>query len=144
MTESEIDHYETIRQKMTLGPLYAPKIKKVEQLLRIFWSEEEAKVLSQFNSCDTPTTLNELANRTGMSEEELKKVLSEPLRKKTITKIDTNYTLLPLLPGIFEQYYIGQQDTQENLKKAAVIYRYLFKNFLPSLYQESDFILFRP
>ncbi len=129
---------------MTLGPLFAPKIKKVESLLRIFWSEEEAKVLSQFNSCDNPTTLRELANRTGMSKEELKKVLSEPLRKKTITKIGTKYTLLPLLPGIFEQYYIRRQDTEENLKKAAGIYRYLFKNFLPSLYQQSDFKLFRP
>ncbi len=141
---TETDNYEIIRQKLKLGPLYAPKHKKVDELLRIFWTEDEAKLLSQFNSCDAPTSLNELAERTGLSKDVIKEKLRKPLKKKTITKIGTKYTLLPLVPGIFEQYYIRRQDTQENLKKAAEIYRYLFKNFLPSMYIEKDFKLFRP
>jgi len=141
---TEVDNYEIIRQKLKLGPLFAPKHKKVEELLRIFWSEEEAKLLSQFNSCDTPTTLRELAERTGLSKQEIKNILKSPFRKKTITKIGTKYTLLPLVPGIFEQYFIQRQDTEENQKKVAEIYRYLFKNFIPSLIVETDLKLFRP
>jgi hypothetical protein len=52
MTESQKENYEIIRQKMKLGPLFAPKHPRVEKLLRIFWTEEEAEILAQFNSCD--------------------------------------------------------------------------------------------
>jgi len=142
MTETE--YYELIRQKLKLGPLYAPKHKKVEELMRIFWTEDEAKLLSQFNSCDTPTSLNELEERTGLSKKEIKEKLSAPYKKRTITKVGAKYTLLPLVPGIFEQYYIYRQDNEENLKKAAEIYRFLFKTFLLSLNIETDFKLFRP
>ncbi|MHA1439552.1 MAG: 4Fe-4S binding protein [Promethearchaeota archaeon] len=141
---SEVDYYEIIRQKLELGPLFAPKHKKVEELLKIFWNEDEAKLLSHFNSCDTPTSIRELIERTGMSRKEIKEILAIPLKKKTITKIGSKYTLLPLVPGIFEQYFIRRQDSEENLKKVAEIYRYLFKTFLPSVYMETDFKLFRP
>ncbi len=141
---TETDYYEIIRQKLKLGPLYAPKHKKVDELLRIFWTEDEAKLLSQFNSCDTLTSLNELAERTGMSKEDIKEKLKSPNKKKTITRIGSKYTLLPLVPGIFEQYFIRRQDTKENLKKVAEIYRFLFKEFLPSMYIESNLKLFRP
>ena len=142
MTES--DHYETIRQKLKLGPLIAPKHKKVEKLLRIFWNEEEAEILSQFNGCDTPTTLRELVDRTGKSKQEIKNILKASLRKKTIIRLGTRYSLIPLVPGIFEHYFIRRKDTEENQKKVAEIYRYLFKHFLPSLIEDSDLILFRP
>lgn len=140
----ETDYYEIIRQKLKLGDLYAPKHKKVFDLLKLFWNEEEAELLSHFNSCDKATSLRQLMKRTGMERDKIKEILRGPLRKKTITKIGSKYTLLPLLPGIFEQYFIRRNDTKENLKKVAEIYRYLFKNFLPSFYTETDFKLFRP
>ncbi|MFX1388034.1 MAG: 4Fe-4S dicluster domain-containing protein [Promethearchaeota archaeon] len=140
----EIDYYELVRQKLALGPLYAPKHKKVNELMKIFWNDEEIKVLSHFESCDKPTSLMQLVKRTGMSREEIKEILSTPLKKKTITKIGSKYTLLPLIPGIFEQYFIHRQDTKENLKKVAEIYRYLFKEWFPSFLVETDFKLFRP
>ncbi|MFX0006529.1 MAG: 4Fe-4S binding protein [Promethearchaeota archaeon] len=37
---TEADYYEIIRQKLVLGPLYAPKHKKVVEFLKIFWNEE--------------------------------------------------------------------------------------------------------
>lgn len=144
MIESQKDNYEIVRQKMKLGPIFAPKHPKVDKLLRIFWNEEEIEILAQFNSCDTPTALRELVERTSKSKEELKEILKEPLRKKTISQVGSKYTLLPLLPGIFEQYYIERQDTEENLKLAAKHFRFLFKNFLPSFFQETAWKIFRP
>lgn len=138
------DVYEKIRQKLTLGPIFAPKHKKVDELLKILWNEKEAEILSHFNPCDQLTSLKELSERTGLSKNELKEILKNPLKKRTITRIGTKYTLLPLVPGIFEQYFIARRDSKENLVKVAKIYRYLFKNFLPSIYVESDFKLFRP
>ena len=40
----EIDNYEIVRQKLILGPLYAPKHKKVFELMKILWSKEEIKI----------------------------------------------------------------------------------------------------
>jgi len=142
MTES--DYYETIRQKLKLGLLFAPKHKKIDKLLRIFWNEEEAEILSHFNGCDKPTTVRELADRTGKSKQEIKNILRTPLWKKTIIKLGTRYLLLPLVPGIFEHYFIRRNDTEENQKRVAEIFRYLFKYFLPSLIVDSNFKLFRP
>ncbi len=49
---AEPDYYEIIREKLTLGPLYAPKHKKVIELLQIFWNEEEIKFLSHFKGTE--------------------------------------------------------------------------------------------
>ena len=81
---SDIDYYELVRQKLMLGPLYAPKHKKVAELLKTLWNDEEIKLLSQFESCDKPTSLKHLANKTGISKEQIKEILAEPLNKRTI------------------------------------------------------------
>lgn len=142
---SGVDNYELVRQKLKLGALYAPKHKKVEELLKVLWTEEEVELLAQFNGADKPTTLKELKERTGKSRKELKQILRTPLWKRTISRIGTNkYYLLPLVPGIFEQYFIMRRDSEENMKKVAEIYRYLFKNFLPSVFTERNFKLWRP
>ena len=141
---SEVNHYETIRQKLKLGALYAPKHRKVEELMKTLWTEEEAKVLAHFNACDQPTGLKELSKRTGKSRKDLKAILRTPLYKRTISRVGTKYYLLPLLPGIFEQYFIMRRDSKENMQKVAEIYRFLFKEFLPGFYSSNDFTLFRP
>ena len=42
---TKIDYYETVRQKLVLGPLKAPKHRKVTKLMKIFWNEDEIKLL---------------------------------------------------------------------------------------------------
>ena len=39
MIMTEIDNYEIVRQKLSLGPLYAPKHKKVYELMKLLWNE---------------------------------------------------------------------------------------------------------
>lgn len=141
----DVDNYEKVRQKLKLGAIYAPKHKKVEKLLRILWTEEEAEILALFNDCTQATTLKDLQERTGLSRDDVKKRLRTALWKRTISRIGRNkYYLLPLVPGIFEQYFIMRRDTEENHKEVAEIYRFLFKEFLPGFYAENDFKLFRP
>ncbi|MHA1150156.1 MAG: 4Fe-4S binding protein [Promethearchaeota archaeon] len=141
----EVNNYEKIRQKLKLGGIYAPNHKKVDQLLRILWTEEEVEILALFNDCTQATTLRDLQKRTCLSRDEIKQRLRTPLWKRTISRIGTNkYYLLPLVPGIFEQYFIMRRDTEENHKKVAKIYRFLFKEFLPGFYAENEnFKLFR-
>ena len=69
---SKTDYYEIVRQKLKLGPLYAPKHKKILELMKIFWNDDEIKLLSHFDSCDKINSLKQLSERTGMSRQEIK------------------------------------------------------------------------
>lgn len=141
---TEVDYYEIVRQKLKLGDIYAPKHKKIYDLLKIFWNEKDIKILSYFEGADKYNSIAELTKKSGISKEELKEALERLHEKGTIAKYGTKYSLVPLVPGIFEQYFIKRNDTQENLKKAAEIYRWLFKDFIPAFLMESDLKIFRP
>ncbi|MFX0102957.1 MAG: 4Fe-4S dicluster domain-containing protein [Candidatus Hodarchaeota archaeon] len=54
------------------------------------------------------------------------------------------YGLEPLLPGVFEVYFMARQDTPENLQKAAELFRYIFKHFDEVGYSEKEPKIFRP
>jgi len=127
---TEIDYYEIVRQKLTLGPLYAPKHKKTTELLKVFWNEEEIRILSHFKGTEKDITIRELEERSGVPKDRIKEILEKCREKGTIGKRGSRYCLLPILPGIFEKYFIRLKDTEENLKSAAEIYRFLFKNFI--------------
>ena len=49
---TEVDYYDVVRQKLVLGPLNAPKHRKIIKLMKIFWNDEEIKLLSHFESAD--------------------------------------------------------------------------------------------
>lgn len=141
---TEIDNYEIVRQKLKLGDLYAPKHKSTYELLKIFWNEKEIKILSHFEGADKYNSLRDLSKKSGLSKDVLKETLEHLHNKGTISKHGTKYGLVPLLPGIFEHYFINRNDTEEHLVRAAEIYRWMFKNFVPSFFLESDLKIFRP
>jgi len=45
---TEIDYYEQVRQKLVSGDIHVPKHKKVIKLMKVFWNEEEIKILNHF------------------------------------------------------------------------------------------------
>jgi Pyruvate/2-oxoacid:ferredoxin oxidoreductase delta subunit len=142
---TEVNYYKIVRQKLTLGPLSAPKHEKIYELLKIFWNDDEIKILSHFPNADKSITLKELSDKTGIAEDELKSILKKLRAKRTIARTGKKkFGLLPLVPGIFELYFIGRQDSEENLKKVAEIYRYIFENILPLQVINKDFEMFRP
>ena len=129
----EVDNYEIVRQKLQIGRITAPNRKEIFKLMKIFWNEEEIKILSQFNSVGKNNTLDQLTRKTGISKEKLEEILDRSVKLGTIIKTNSDYRLMPLVPGIFELYFIKRQDTEENQNKVAEIYRYIFKNKAPDL-----------
>ncbi len=141
---SEQDYYEIVRQKLKLGDLYAPKHEKIRELMKIFWNEKEIKVLSYFEAADKYISLRELSKKSGIPKEKLRAIIGPIYQKGTISMWGTKYGLIPLLPGIFEKYFIARNDTEENQRKASEIYRWLIKNFLPTFFLETNLKIFRP
>ncbi len=138
------DYYEIVRQKLTLGPLSAPKHPKVIELLKIFWNEDEIKLLSHFPTADKFIPLKELVKKSNLPKQEVKKMLKNMHKKRVICKSGSKYGLLPLAPGIFEAYFSARQDTVENLKKAAKIMSYFMDKSLSFRFIEHGFSFLRP
>jgi Pyruvate/2-oxoacid:ferredoxin oxidoreductase delta subunit len=135
---TEIDYYESVRRNLELGPVFAPKHKKIVQLMKVFWDEDEIKILSHFDKVGKFTTTKQLAEKTGMSKEEIKKKLARSVRNGTLANKGSRWSLIPLLPGIFEKYFIVRKDTEENQKKAARLYRDIMKEVSLQGAVESD------
>lgn len=127
MTTNDVDDYERVRQKLQVGPLRAPRHEKIIELMRVFWDEETIKVLSHFPPAGERVTLDTLVERTGMEKKHVRKLLSRAAARKTINKhVSEGYCLEPLLPGVFEAYFIAREDTPANLARAATLYREIF------------------
>ena len=141
---SEIDYYEIVRQKLALGPLSAPKHRKIKKLMKVFWNEEEIKLLSHFDGADKWNSLKQLIERSGLPKNEIKKLLERSVEIGTISKKGLKYCVDPIIPGIFEKYYQRSKDTDENLSKAAILYRAIMKEIMPQWNSEKDWRVFRP
>jgi len=134
---TEIDYYEQVRQNLELGPLHAPKHKKVIKLMKVFWDEEEIKVLSHFGKVGNFISKRELSEKSDLPKDKVKQILARSVRNGTIVNKGSRYSLLPLIPGIFEKYFIVRKDTDENQKKAARLYRDIMKEIMPQNSYES-------
>ncbi|MFX1392439.1 MAG: 4Fe-4S binding protein [Promethearchaeota archaeon] len=141
---TEIDHYERVRQNLVLGPIRAPKHKKIIKLMKVFWNEEEIKILSHFDKVGKFISLKQLEEKTGIPKNEIKQILARSVKIGTIGKKGPRYTLIPLLPGVFEKYFIIRKDSEENQKEAAKLYRYIMKEIAPPRTYETDNKIFRP
>ncbi|MFX1451329.1 MAG: NADH-quinone oxidoreductase subunit I, partial [Promethearchaeota archaeon] len=140
----DINYYEKVRQNLTLGPLKTHKHKKVIQLMKVLWNEEEIKLLSHFNKAGNWITKQQLAERSNIPKDQIKKILSRSVKIGTIASKINKYSLLPIIPGIFEKYFIARKDTEENQKKAARLYRDIMKEVLPQNLYASEGRAFRP
>ena len=122
---TEIDYYEEVRQKLTLGPLHAPKHEKTFKIMKLLWNEEEIKLLSHFPIAGETISLRNLVEQTGIPKKDLKIILNSLAEKGTISKSGNKFGLIPLAPGVFEKYFLAEKDTKENMEKIAVIFREL-------------------
>jgi len=141
---TETDFYEAVRQKLVLGPLHSPKHRKIRKLMKVFWNEEEIKLISHFEAADKYISLKQLGERSGLPKDEIKRILSRSVKNGTISKLGSKFCLEPIIPGIFEKYFQRSADTEENLNRAAELYRDIMKEILPQHSHELDWKLFRP
>jgi Pyruvate/2-oxoacid:ferredoxin oxidoreductase delta subunit len=141
---AEVDYYELVRQKLKLGPIYAPKHKKILELMKLLWNEEDVKLLSYYDGAGQMLTPLKLAKIAGRAKEEVKAILEQLATRGTILKVGNQFALLPLLPGVFELYFTVYKDKLENLTEIAKIYRFIFDDILPQQLFNKDMILFRP
>ncbi|MHA1299452.1 MAG: 4Fe-4S binding protein [Candidatus Helarchaeota archaeon] len=138
--------YDLIRKKMNKGwPLQLPKHKKVIHFLKIlFPTDEETKIISSFNEpMFEQKSIKKISKTTGLPVEKVTKICEKMAKKGVILKAGKKYSLLPIMPGLFEFYFISRNDSEENLKKASKIFHELLDLGLLNEWYNSEYPFFR-
>jgi len=109
---TEIDVYERLREKISSWPIRVPRTKEVAEMLKILFTEEEAEFLTHFTApYQDPETMDRIVERTGSPREKVQTIVynlvSRGLLFRFTSKSDGNvyYSLMPMIPGIFEFYF---------------------------------------
>ena len=138
------DLYDTIRRHMNaVWPLKLPKHKKIQEFLKmLFPTEEEAKIISLF---DQPLldqkNPQKIAKITGLSLEKVEEICEKMVEKGTILKTGKKFALLPIMPGLFEFYFISGKD--KNLVQAATLFHEIIDTGLLNEWYTSEYPFFR-
>jgi len=118
---SEDDLYDQIRQKMNIKGQGAPKHKAIIEFLKIIWTEDDVKLLLNFDGVGKLLSAAKIAKKSGIEKSKVKEILNRLAEKGTIFKMANQYTILPFVPGVFELYFLSQNDSKENFKKASFL-----------------------
>lgn len=121
MTEADV--YEKLRQKINLWPMRTPRTKEVIEILRILFNEEEAEFLTHFTApYQDPETMDQMVEKTGKPREKIQAIADRLVLRgllfKFTSRSDGNayYSLMPMVPGIFEFYFSSGHDSNEKRK----------------------------
>ncbi|MGB9714339.1 MAG: 4Fe-4S dicluster domain-containing protein [Candidatus Bathyarchaeales archaeon] len=129
----EVDVYERLREKISLWPIRTPRTKEVMEILKILFTEEEAEFLIHFTApYQDPETIEQMVEKTGKPKEKVQaianRLVSRGLLFKFTSKRDGNvyYSLMPMIPGIFEFYFSSGCDSDEKRKIGELFERHYF------------------
>jgi Pyruvate/2-oxoacid:ferredoxin oxidoreductase delta subunit len=129
LTDAEV--YERLREKMSLWPVRVSKNKEIMEMLRILFTEDEARFLIHFaGPYQDAETMEQIVERTGMPPERIETIVNRLVSRGLLfrfkSKRDGNvhYSLMPMIPGIFEFYFSSGRDTDEKRKVGELFERY--------------------
>lgn len=138
--------YDTIRRNMnSIWPLKLPKHKKILEMLKILWpTEEEARIIALF---DQPLMdqkgPKKIAKLTGMPLDIVSEICERMAKRGVIFKEGKKYALLPIMPGLYEFYFISRSDNKENLERAAKLFHEIIDEGLLNEWYCSEYPFFR-
>lgn len=131
---TEIDHYESVRQKMCIDEMGTPKHEKTIEFLKMLYNNGEIELLDCFDHGYQPLSARNLAKRIDLDKNQVKEILNRLFKRGLVFKLGSKYMLMNLVPGFFEHYILTHGDDEENYKRAANYFRWAFLNLTPQMY----------
>ncbi|MGD8566137.1 MAG: 4Fe-4S dicluster domain-containing protein [Candidatus Bathyarchaeota archaeon] len=120
--------YERLREKISLWPIKIPRSKATQALLKILFTEEEAKFLVHFTApYQDPKTIDQIVEMTKEPREKVETLINRLVTKGLLFRYTSKrdgqvyYCLLPMAPGIFEFYLVSTSDSDEKRKASKLI-----------------------
>ena len=88
---TEIDYYESVRQKMSIDGLGTPKHKRTIEFLKRMYSDEEIKLIDHFDRAYQLLSPKQLAQKASLEKADVKKI--ERLIHKSLPILDLPKTI---------------------------------------------------
>ena len=122
--------YEQLRQLLDRHPTGCPPAPEITEILKTFFTEDEARVALGLGF--RPFSLEDIARRAGVDEEEAKVCLESLADKAVVYAREKDgvwgYAILPVMPGIFEFPFMKGLSDEMRAKLTP-----LWKSYLPKL-----------
>jgi ferredoxin len=120
---AKADSYEKLREKISLWPIRVPRTKEAIEMLKILFTEEEARFLTHFTApYKDPETMEMIVERTGNRRERVQAIVDHLVSRGLLFKFTHKndgkvyYSLMPMVPGIFEFYFSSGGASDEKVK----------------------------
>ena len=121
------DAYEQLRQNLDTHVSGCPPAPEIDEILRILFSEDEALLANGLTFM--PHTADEVAEKAGVPTQGAGEVLERLADRGVATSRDKAgirvYTLLPIMPGLFEVPYMKGEKDEMNQRLAPLWQRYM-------------------
>jgi Pyruvate/2-oxoacid:ferredoxin oxidoreductase delta subunit len=125
------DVHERLRKKISQWPIKVPRTRETIQFLKMLFTEEEAEFLTHFTApYQDAEPLEQIVEKTGEPRETVQaivdRLVSRGLLFRFTSKRDGNvyYSLMPMVPGIFEFYFVSVRDSDEKRKVSELFEKY--------------------
>jgi len=127
------DIYEKLREKISISPLKLPKKAQILEILKNFYSEEEAIIIIRYFGMPffDRYKAKRIARKLDKPLEEIEKVLNNLVEKGLLFKVGEKFSTLPLLPGMMEGYFSSKKNKDK--EKIAELYEEYLPEFTGSL-----------
>jgi Pyruvate/2-oxoacid:ferredoxin oxidoreductase delta subunit len=140
-----VDVYEKLREKISSWPLRVPATRELMEMLTVLYTAEEAEFLTHFTApYQDGQTLDQITEKTGKPREKIQAIIDHLVSRGLLFRFTSRrdglvyYTLMPLIPGIFEFYFSSGRDSDEKRKVAELLEKY-FTNGLGMELGASDY-----
>jgi len=124
---SDENVYEELRLRLDSSPVGCPPAPEIDEILRLLFSEDEA--LLACGLAFLPRTVEDVARRAGLPPEGADEVLDRLADRGVINAREkegiSSYSLLPVMPGIFELPYMSGEKTELTEKLAPLWSSYM-------------------
>ncbi|HEY5502357.1 MAG TPA: 4Fe-4S binding protein [Candidatus Anoxymicrobiaceae bacterium] len=121
------DAYEQLRQNLDTHVSGCPPAPEIDEILRILFSADEALLATGLTFM--PHTADEVAEKAGVPTQGAGEVLERLADRGVATSRDKAgvriYTLLPIMPGLFELPYMKGEKNEMNQRLAPLWQRYM-------------------
>jgi len=129
MTKADV--YEQLREKISLWPIKVPRTPEAMEMLKTLFTEEEAKFLTHFKApYQDAETMDQIVEKTGDPQEKVQPVVDRLVSRGLLFRFtskssgEVKYSLMPMIPGIFEFYFASGRDSDEKRKVSQLFEKY--------------------
>ncbi len=131
-----VDIFDKLREKISTWPIRVPRTQELMEILKVLFTAEEAEFLTHFAApYQDGQTLDQIVERTGKPREKVQAIVDRLVSRGLLFKFTSrrdglvHFTLMPLIPGIFEFYFSSGRDSDEKRRVAELFERYYMSGF---------------